>query len=221
MNRDKNTLIAGQDISFSQLDNEMIVDFTLKNNQYVDNRYVTDAIIVVEGHKIYAVHDNPEVNGNTPTKKFGKKFGWLFDGGIQWCCTDIVFRGWYKPEEKPIENKDEEAPMYKIGDMVKCDHTKCEVIGFHEDLVWLKYKGEKAICYSYWTVNRAHLSPWIEPINKFKKGDLVVLKDGDVVEILNVAADGIYYDIKNVVSGGTRFHRHDSTFDRKIGETKT
>lgn len=111
--------------------------------------------------------------------------------------------------KEKTEVKEEVKPVvknpYKIGDFVKWYsledkqwyslEDKQEVVGVYENYVWLISLGRPVpFSKEYHAV-----SPWVEPIKlKYKKGDLV-LRDGNVFEIINVVSTG--YHMKNISQG--------------------
>jgi hypothetical protein len=200
----------------------MIIDFTRIDPD--DSNFsvlVKNAIVAQEDECFYALHDNPNAEGfipEDPKKRFGKAYGWRLklDDGID--LRNIIFRGWYKPEEKIVE-KAEKKPVYKIGNMVKFNYLKCEVIGFHEDIVWLKYKNEKNTSSSYWTAGIGQISPWIdEPVKpKYQVGDLVQVTNGEFVKIISISNDGTSYD-SITLDGKNHYNTlRDENIVRKIG----
>jgi hypothetical protein len=211
MNRDKNgrfmktdnKLKVGQRIKHSQLKEGMIIDFIACTMPEIP---VNNAIVVKEGDTFYAVHDNPNAVGFGPvTKRFGKKFSWWLD--FRWAGYDyknMIFRGWYKSEEKP---------MYKVGDFVKLYNSKAEVICIHGNNMWVKHNPSGG--YNTTTING--VSPWIEPVEpKYQVGDLVLTKGISItVEIMEISKDGVSYIGKDMFGGTDSFTEKDII--RKIG----
>jgi len=248
MNRDKNgrftkvskELAIGDKItSFDQLKEGMIIDFR------ADIVNVKNAILVFDNvyNEWYAVHNNPKADGCIPSAKvhtYGKKYGWaLGEVGEKFGTedfTDMIFRGWYKKEEKvkTPEVKEEVKPEvkeevksevknpFKIGDFVchiSSSRIKYEVIGIHGNLVWYKECNLDGV---YMNSTIKHLVPWVEPIKlKYKKGDLVVVNS--LVEVLweihEVTDKG--YVMKNIVKGDIMSNTYtDSDILRKIGVSR-
>ncbi len=224
MNRDKNgrfmktskELSVGHKItSFDKLKEGMIVDFTTEETD------VNNAVIVRDEGRWYALHNNYLADGDRarPFKMIRHKKNYAWDLGStseEWPFgedyKDMIFRGWYKPEEKKVKEKAEEKPVYKIGDFVKRYGTKMEIVGIYGNYVWL-YNPDDILQ----TTNIDGVSPWIdEPVKpKYQVGDLVFTKMSITVEIIEISKDGVYYNCKNMIGKDVSFTENDIL--RKIG----
>jgi hypothetical protein len=218
MNRDKNgrfikitnkevALEVGQKIHYFQLKERMIIDFIAYNYEGI---LVNNAIVVKEGDFFYAVHDNPSAGGIDPrdvTKMLGRKYSWQLDYDDDY--SDIIFRGWYKPEEKVEKIK------YEIGDIVFAEYhldddtskkIKGKIVGKVGTMYWIEF--EKFIpskatlgpeSKGYFSFQECYLSPYVpyvfEPVKlKYQKDDLVQVTNGEYVKIVSISKDGVSYD---------------------------
>jgi len=201
---------VGQKINYSQLEDGMIIALIIG----IDANSVRNAIVVKEDGCFYAVFDSPSIRGfrpNNPLKMLGRKYSWQLLEKVQ-DYSDMIFRGWYKPEEKK-----EVQSMYKIGDMVKFYGSKQEIIGIYEDRLWLKHYNDSNNYYS--TSIIGNVSPWIdEPVKlKYQKDDLVQVTNGEYVKIVSISKDGVSYDSISL-DGINRYNTlRDENIIRKIG----